>query len=240
MNSTQIRSTFKTFLALLLVVLFTNQFVFAKRASSEAMASLASPQPQIAYLVSDAVSFYTKKQQKQKLSENEINILKLSLLAQDVFEIKDFLVYAHLSTEKEKIESITPTYIARAIQQTIEKKPDWESPLSNSNIEKLKENSELLKKNLNEASLSWAWINYQIGQKQEAKNILTSKFETSYAYVMKLQETYNHDRSPLHESERISKILKLMSTEDENKTREDQLKKMRTHVSGLRDVQIMT
>jgi len=237
MNYTQNKLNLKTFFALLLVVLFVSESIFAKMAAS---ADLAPPLPQQAYPVSETINFYTKKQHTQKLSENEVNILKLSSLVQDVFEIKDFMIYAHFKTDKEKAAAITLNYIAGVIQQAIEKKSNWDEPLSNSNLEKIKANSELLQKTLNELSYSWAWITYQSGQKQEAKNILAAKFEGSYTNVMKLRAVYNHYTSPLIEAERLTKILTPMSTENENKTREDQLKKMRTHVSTLPDVQIMT
>lgn len=247
MNYTQKKLNLKTLFALLLVVLFAGASVFAKMAASAemaagragmAMADMAAPEPKIVSRVSETISFYTDKQRKQKLSENEADILKLSVLAQDVFEIKDFMIPAYLKAEKEK--AITTVYVASVIQQAIEKKSDWDESLSAASFERVKENSELLKKSLNESSYSWAWINYQIGQKDIAKKILQSKFVGSYDNVMKLRHVYNHHASPMVEAERLFKALKPMSNDDENKTREDQMKKMRTHVSTLPDMQIMT
>lgn len=235
MNYTQNNLNFKTFLALLLVVLFTSETIFAKMAADM---FLAPPMQQQAFQVSEVISFYTKKQNTEKLSDNEANILKLSLLAQDVFEVKDFKIPAHLKTDKEK--AITLNHVTTVIQQAIEKKSNWDEPLSNSNLEKIKDSSELLKKILNESSYSWAWISYQMGQKQEAKKILIEKFETTYAQVMKLKHVLSHRSSPMAEGERLAKTLKPMSTDDENNAREDHLKKMRTHISTLPDVQIMT
>lgn len=235
MNYTQNKLNLKTFLPLFLVVLFASETIFAKMAADM---SLAPPMQQQAFPVSDVISFYTKKQSTEKLNENEANVLKLSLLAQDVFEIKDFKIPAHLKTDKEK--AVTLNHVANMIQQVIEKKANWDEPLSNSSLEKIKESSDLLKKTLNESSYSWAWISYQMGQKHEAKKILVEKFQTTYAHVMKLKHVFNHRSSPMEEGERLAKALKTMSTDDENQTREDQLKKMRTHISTLPDVQIMT
>ncbi len=235
MNYTQNKLNLKTFLPLLLVVLFASETIFAKMAADMA---LAPPMQQQAFAVSEVISFYTKKQNTEKLSENETNILKLSLLAQDVFEVKDFKIPAYLKAEKEK--AITLNHVTTVIQQAIEKKSNWDEPLSNSNLEKIKDNRDLLKNTLHESSYSWAWISYQMGQKQEAKKILAEKFETAYAHVMKLKHVFSHHTSPMAEGERLAKALAPLSTDDENKTREDQLKKMRTHISTLPDVQIMT
>lgn len=236
MNSTQIKLVLKYFLAFLFVGIFRNEVVFAKMAAAD----FAPMQPEQASPVSETVRFYTKKQRTKKLNLTEADILKLSLLAQEVFEINSFFVPENLSTEKTRVEAITSNYIAGLIQKSIEKKSDWDEPLSKANLEKLKQNSELLKKTLSDSSYAWAWINYQTGLKKEAKTILVAKFEAVYNHVMQIQAVYSHESSPLSESERIFKILKPMSDEDENKSREDQLKKMRTHISGLPDIQIMT
>lgn len=239
MNYTQNKLNLKTLFSFLLVVLFTNVTVLAKRASADMMAREAmAPMPTYASPVSETIAFYIKKQRTQKLNENEVNILKLSELAQDVFDIKNFMIAEHLKNEKEK--AITTAYIANAIQQAIEKKSSWDDALSGSKLELVKANSDLLKTSLNESSYSWAWISYQTGQKEEAKKILASKFETAYETVMKLQHVYSHRSSPMEEAERLAKPLKFLSTDDENKTREAKLKKMRTHVSTLPDMQIMT
>ena len=149
-------------------------------------------------------------------------------------------VSADLKKQEEKFTAVRTHSIIGHIQEKIENTLKWDEQLSNINIEKIKDNFELLKSNLDNTYFSWAWIQNQVGQKEEAKKILVTKFENSYTQVMKLKETYNHDVSPLRESERISDILKSLSTAAENKTREQQLKKMRTHVSTLPDMQIMT
>jgi hypothetical protein len=229
----------KSFLALLLIVNFTTDTVFAKMAAG-AQASMAPPMPRESFAASKAVEFYTKKQRTEKLNSEETHILKLSLLAQDVFSIKDFSIPAHLSTESAKIKAINSMYIISLIRQNIDAKSNWDEPLSKENLEKIKANIEFFKNSANETSASSAWISYQMGDKQEAKKILATNFENSYTHVIQLKGTYGHRSSPLNEAERVSKLLVPMSTNDENKSREDKLKKMRTHISTLPDMQIMT
>lgn len=239
MNSTQIKLNLKTFLPLLLVVLFISETIFSDQAFSK-MASMAPAPPLKPFPAVNVINYYNKKQKTQKLTQTEADILKLTLLAQDVFEIKDFNLAQHLTTEKEKVESLTLINISMYIQQGIQNRPNWHAPLSSANLEKLKDSSELIKKTLTETSSSWAWVCFQIGQQAEAKKILTAKFENSYTAVMKMTAVYNHGTSPLKDSEDLAKHLKPMSTDDEIKSRDEQIKKMRTHISALPDMQIMT
>jgi hypothetical protein len=236
MNYTHIKLNLKNLLAVLLVVLFTGETLFAESVAAD----MAYYPPQQAVSVSETITFFTQKQNAKRLGPGEADILKLSKLAQDVFAIKDFYVSADLKKQEARFMAVSTHSIIGHIQEKIENTLKWDEQLSNANIEKIKENFELLKRNLDNTSFSWAWIQNQVGQKAEAKKILVTKFENSYTQVMKMKETYNHDVSPLRESERISDVLKSLSTAAENKTREEQLKKMRTHVSTLPDMQIMT
>lgn len=231
MNSTPIKLNLKTFLALPLVVILTSGASFAK---------MAARAPQKAVPITETIHFYTKKKSTTQLSPNEANILKLSLLAQDAFGIKEFSIPVALSTEKERVEAVTDRSIVNLIEQVVQQKSNWDEPISKSNLEKLKQNSELIKNTFNESSYAWAWVSYQNGLKKEAKNILAVKFEKNYTEVMQLKEIYAHQSSPLSEGENLIKVLNPMSTETEKKSREEQLKKMRTHISGLPDLQIMT
>lgn len=207
--------------------------------ADEAMQDIMAPEPVQSVSVSKPINYFTKRLQTKKTSPGDAEALKLSKVAQDVFEIKEFTVPANLKTEKEKMAAVTPEYVTEQIKYSIEKK-SWDEPVSSAKIEKIKADSSLLKKYLGETSYSASWINYQIGQKDEAKKNLSAMFEASYTEVMNLKETHNSYVSPLVESERIIRILKPLSTEKENKAREEQMKKMKTHVSTLPDISIMT
>ena len=236
MNSTQLRSPLKKFLTLTLVLLGFSELIFAE--ASAKMAFAPTP-PMQTIAVSEVISYYSQRQQTQKLNPDEYNIRRLSELALDVFDVKFFSVPKHLTANKDKAEAVKLVNVAAQIIQAVEKKEDW-SQISQANSDKLNANLELLNRVLSSSDYTWAWIQHQLGKKQEAKEILASKFETTFTNVMKLKQTYNHQASPLSESERLAKALKPLSTDAENKAREEQLKKMRTHVSTLPDVMIMT
>lgn len=240
MNSTLKKFSLKNILALLLVVLFSNMTVFAETVSAKMAASMAAPIQLDPVPISSVISYYTKKQATQKLTEDEANILKLSTLAQDVFEAKNFNVSPGLKTEQQKVEAVKLVHVGAIIINTIEQKQNWNESLSASNVQKLKESTEVLNRTISSSSYSWAWIQNQIGNKDEAKKILTASFDEAYTNVMKMTATYNRHASPLVQAERLSAALKPMSTDNENKSRESKIKEMRTHVSNIPDMQIMT
>ena len=131
--------------------------------------------------------------------------------------------------------------IARSIEVAIQQKSTWDGQKAAGDPSKMKQAGELVKKALGKDSYAGAWFSYQNGDKAEAKSILSCAFDHSYSEIMKLKElTGFKSENPLQLAEATSKALIPMSTELENKSREAQMKKMRTHLSGLPNMQMMT
>lgn len=203
-------------------------------------ASFGAPLPKTPVSVSEIVQHYTKKQQQKKLNESEITLLNLSVLAKDAFDVKNIFITRSPSQDKDKFEFITAGHLVSAIKEMVNSKTNWDDKLSDEKTEIFKKNIDFIKNNLGGSDASWAWVQYQMGSKAEAKSILSKIFSTSYETIMNMKHVYNHNNSPLQNSETWNNILKPMSTDSENKERDEQIKKMRTHISTLPDMMIMT
>ncbi len=201
-------------------------------------AKMAAP---MSVSASDTVSFYKSQQKTKKLSSEDSKKLNLALFARDFFDISEFFISGYGTTTEEKIKAVSLNSIARSIEMAIQQKSSWDNQKTASDLSKMKQAGELVKKALGKDSYVVAWFSYQNGDKGEAKSILSRAFDNSYNEVMKLKElTGFRNENPLQQAELTSKALIPMATDPENKSRELQMKKMRTHLSGLPNMQIMT
>jgi len=217
-------------------IFFASFFANADMNMNMAEAKMAAPE-----LISSSitVNYFEKQQKQRKLSVEESEILSLTLIARDVFANKDFAVYGGGPTEESRVQSIGLLTVANSIQDSIQLR-EWNQPLSNSDLNKIKKQSALLKKALGEDSFAVAWLTYQAGDKAEAKNILNRGFTKSYEETMKVQHIYRGRPGSLQNGESFSKALMPMSNDEENKSRAEKLKKMQMHISSLPDMQMMT
>jgi hypothetical protein len=184
---------------------------------------------------------YKSEMTKGKLTADEVEIMKLATVAEEVFEVKDFSVSGYHSTKGEKVKSVRVFDIANSIQQAVQKKVNWNDALPKENLNTLKKEAALLKKALGENSLGWTWYLYQVGNKAKAQKILSSEFERVYLLAMKLTEISGFEgSSPSWEAESLYKALIPLSSENENKLREEKVQKMRLHISHLPNMQMMT
>ena len=212
-----------------LVLLLVEGICFAK---------MAAP---ITIHAADTISFYKAQEKNRKLTPDEADKLNLALFAHDVFGVTDFFASAYESNQADKARSVSLNSIARSIEIAIEQKSSWDKSKEAVDPLKMKQAGNIIKKALGKDSYGGAWFSYQNGEKVEAKAILTRSFETSFTEIMKLTELTGFKHSnPLQNAEAISKALMPMSSEDEKNLRESQMKKMRTHISGLPNLQMMT
>lgn len=220
---------------------FMVPFLMAFLANADMNVNMAEAKMAAPVMVSSKVTitYFEKQQKKRKLTPEESEIFGLTQIAQQVFEIKDFVTHGVASSDDDKAQNVSLSTVARAIQSAIELR-DWNQVLPKSDLDKVLKQRDLLKKVLGENSLTSAWLAYQSGDKDEAKKILNNGFTKSYEETMKLQHVYGHGAGPMYDGESFSKALTPFSTDSENKSRAEKLQKMRTHLSNLPDMQIMT
>lgn len=188
----------------------------------------------------ETIAFYKVKKKSDKLTPEEADTLKLAQLAQDVFGITEFYITGFPSSKEEQAKAVNLIAISNSIQNALQQKPSWDQKLSASDLEKVKQTSDLIKQALGEDSYAWAWVNYKKGDKAMAKKILNRGFDRAHAEVLKISELGFRNSNPLQSSEAISKALTPLSSKEENKSREEKMQKMRLHISSLPDMQMMT
>jgi hypothetical protein len=215
-------------------------FLISFVSKADMMEAGAMPPPQ--YIQgSEVISYYKKQQTKRKLTQQESEAFNLLTIAHHIFGIKEFESYGYQKDASEKAKTLNLSTIAQAIDQALKQKTNWDNSISKKDLEQVTKIETVLKSNLGENSYTWAWLTYQRGNKNEAKEILKKGFDRLYTNTMSLKELSSHnDTSPMYNSEVYSKILNQMSTVEENKAREKKLNEMRTHVSNLPDLMIMT
>lgn len=216
-------------------------FLFVLTTAAPTLSSFAKMQA-TQMISANAVSrHYKSEMAKGKLASDKLETMKLAKIAEEVFEVKEFAVSGYFDTEAEQVKAVYLKNISNSIQQAIQKKTNWDDALAQSKMVTLKKQEALLKKNLGEKSLGWAWYLYQIDKKKEAQMVLSGEFERAYADTMKLTEITGFKGStPSWEAESIHKALIPLSSETENKSRDEKVQKMRLHISNLPNMQMMT
>jgi hypothetical protein len=96
----------------------------------------------------DVISYYKKEMAKGKLSADEIEIMNLAILANDVFEVKDFAASGYNDTKVGQVKAVPIYNIADAIEQAIRQRENWNVPLPKAKMNALKKEATLLKKAL--------------------------------------------------------------------------------------------
>lgn len=201
-------------------------------------AKMAAPQTVTA---AETLSFYKVEQSAHKLTAVQSEIYRLATVASEVFGIEHFYPPGYFSTSADSIRALTLVSIANSVQGAINQRKDWDQPISKTDLEKIKQSADLIKKSIGVNSLAWAWIEYQKGNKKEAKDSLKRGFELAYSDTMKMKRIDGfRNENPMYNAEIIWKALAPLSKDEEKKSLEEQLQKMRTHVSSLPNMQIMT
>lgn len=207
------------------------QFALADMALAESM-------PASSTTTANEIQAYYKKVQKQRqLTTDESNVVQLVTVANDVFKIQTLIVDRHYGeTEKEK--SLKLHSVAKSIESTFKQKNTWDVTFSQADRTKIKSVEKLIINSLGVNSYAAAWLAYQDGNKTEAKAILNRGFDKAFDSGMKTEHLGFDDSNPMNEAEDFSIALSRISTESENKPREERLRKMRVRASNL--PQIMT
>lgn len=220
--------------------LFAPQGTFADAVQSRSSVSAKmSRPPQSKVTVSELVAFYRTEQSVGKLTNDQSDILQLATLAKDVFGVEELYIEGSYPNVAEKAKSVRLYKVSEAIHSAIGQKEIWAQAISEGDRKKIKESAHLIKMSSPEDAYLNAWFAFQSGDKKQAKALLNQGFEKGYSEAMKLKQIDSFG-SPLQRVEVISKALTPLSSEDENKSRESKLQKMRLHVSQLPDLMMMT
>ena len=186
----------------------------------------------------DTINYYNTIQKKRKLSSDETNVIKIVQIANDIFKIDDFVVDGYYQ-ESDKEKHLNPRAVARAIERSIKQIKNWDEPVATTDLIKIKSVEELIKTSLGADSYAVAWLTYKNGNIPEAKTVLNRGFDQALTNALKMDYIgFSDDGNPVQEAEFFSQALKPMSTEVENKSRAEKLRKAQVRASNL--PQIMT
>jgi hypothetical protein len=210
------------------ITVLLNFFLFCSAFQSEVV--LALYMREYPYKIADVI----RQLKSEKDDATTLELLDMAFLTGEVFGIKT--IYSYSEDGKVPLSS----YV-KQIRTELRARSDWEEKLSPGAIKLLEEKKDLLKKNLGDKSLEWAWVLNKLGHKQEAKNVLNSLFEDQYKKLMSESvATFFAGEGPLTEIQRTFKALEKFS---ESKEYSDNLQKMRNlkkHISTLPESHIMT
>lgn len=130
------------------------------------------------FKIVDVKNFYKTEQKKRKLNADEENILTLSTTAADIFSVSD-VQYHNMDRNQElkKKEWWMRDRLQLKFKNKIKQRSNWDPTLSPADLEKLQKISGHIKEILGENSYAWAWVTYQTGDKNAAKEMMNKLFK---------------------------------------------------------------
>jgi hypothetical protein len=162
-------------------------------------------------------------------SENK-NLYNLLLVADRIFGVAE--LHSHSSNPKKGINEIV---VCQAIKAKMLQGNYWQEKLSSEQIILLTKNKKLLREKLKPESIEWAWISYQLGEKDLSKRILKATFNKEYNSIIQLKTAKNFQG--IHTSRliliRVIEVLDVLLDKKEMKTLKEKLEKARIHVDKL-------
>lgn len=232
-------------LTILYFTLTSFQFAFADMAESSNEAhsngvQLSRPSPP-RLKIADVTKYYQSIQKKRKLTDQEEQVLNLATTAADVFWVSEVdFENSGKPEETSKEQMVNSRTIILEIQNSIKRMKTWEPVISGTHLDKVKQIASTIKSEIGDKTYAWAWLSYQTGEKNRAKEILTQLFENHFKTTMSLKNIGFQNSDPISESTTLSGVLAPISTPAETKDRESKIQKMKIHVSNLPNYQIMT
>lgn len=186
----------------------------------------------------ESVVKYLENQKKTRaLGPLEKNTLELAKLGR---ELGAKISRPYTENEAQDLPNIGAAEVAASLHGAIP--ADWAQSPSPKALKLLRKNRKLLESYLGARSgYDWAWVQYELGEKEPAKQSLRNLFDLEYAKVMKMEKAVSvFGRTPLTDAELYYQALKPMSSADDAKELDDKLQKMKVHLSNIPQSRIMT
>lgn len=213
---------------MLLFILFLNlTYADMQRAASKGVPSFAADEmvaPQKSIALSELKAHFTKASHQE--------ILKLIALC-EVLEVKT--ISSHGSSPQE----VQSHDFAQAIREALKNLSNWEKKLTPQEIVVVDASQDTIKRHFTDQGIEWAWVLKQMGQAGESKSVLVKLFETKASELMGSRFLTRSEKQ-LSTLTMIDRVLTPQSSPEENKARTQKLQKVKTHISNLPDVTIMT
>ncbi len=200
----------------------------------QAMSSMPSRRmktysPPVEYLELEKIIKYYKTKPFKKTSSP--NILDWSLLAKNAVGVTQLVMSNRKTLEQVTVEDIVIGMVAKI--ESLE----WKLLTDQKIKQTLFKWRNTLKASFGENSFSWAWVEFQMGNKKNSKQILQTLFESEYQKIIQSQ---TRPRGAPFSYSKFMKPLLLLSTKEEKLDMQNKLKKIETHISNLPDLNILT
>ena len=173
-----------------------------------------------------------------RLSEDQARVALLARVAVDT-EAAESVQIDYTGSEIDGIKAVDTGAVVSAMEAGLSHK-EWTS-LPSRRRGRIKKNRVALKEALGEKSYLWAWCEFQLGERAAAKAILLPLYAAEADRVMQLKTAdYVFGATPLDSAERYLSALRALSEPAEISGYEEQLRKMKAHLSNLPQTRVMT
>lgn len=138
-------------------------------------------------------------------------------------------------------KSVVEQNIVWAIERVITSKP-WTQVTNKITKAKIAKWRTKLESKFGKKSFQWAWVLFQLEEKENLKQTLQQAYATEFDNVMKMTEVVIgfDDDPPLFLVQAIRTNLDPLSSDAEKKSMDEKMKKMKVHVANLPESHVVT
>lgn len=167
-------------------------------------------------------------------TEPEGQVLSMAKFASSALAIKTIETIQGQTPEQVQIWAIK-----ESIQKALYARP-WDQKIPAQEEVYIAKNRDFLMATFGAETHAWAWMRYQIGERDQAKEQLLARYESEFKRVMKMEEQMPFGGNPMGEAEAILAALKKQVTPEQKSQMENKMRQMKAHVSQLPDSGIVT
>ena len=200
-------------------------------AAPNALAKMRAPQNH-PVLFNEIKTYLQTVQQKRAFNEQETSFQHLVSLA-------DLLKVEQIFSRSPSPDALDSHALMLAIKDKITLHPTWDNQLSPTELNLIKPNATSLQKSFGAKSYVSAWILKQMGNKDQAKAMLSALANEGHEKLMEMR-TIHFGNNPLPQLEYVHQALVPMSSEAEQRILNERMQKMKKHISNLPDSMMMT
>ncbi len=182
---------------------------------------------------------------KGKLNDKEIKQLLLLSFLKDLVRVEEFRVSSKKYDDPLKVlEHSKLSDFEYALEDEVDSKVEkyWKLKFPPEIVAKVTKERKLLLSITGSKSYLWSWFIQGLGESSKAKENLMRVFEKEYAHFMNIKKrTFSSPRKGLlHRLKIISRALEVISTKEEIEVIKERMRKAKTHLSNIPNLNIMT
>lgn len=164
---------------------------------------------------------------------------RLAQVGKDVIGVDSYDLCSGGSPEK-TMEIFHDHHLVNAWTNQIASNPKWDKALSKKAVEKLKAEKASIQELFGAKSYGYAWVQKMTGDTTGAKSTLNGVFEERVEATLSSKAISRSFDNPLAILDRIHQALSPMGTPEEQKGYDQQLQRVKIHISNLPDSGIVT